>query len=307
MASKVNVALVGCGFGGVRLLRDLLHLNAEVVIVDPVAAHRHEGIKLGAAEAVSTLSELPRVHGIVIGAPVPHCEEAVEDALGHKVPVLTERPFSTDVDAATRLADLAQGRLFVMHTMRYHVGVGELGSIATNGELGLVEWLRVTRTGWSNQHQDPDLAWSLLSQDLSIVLEILGEIPPPLLAVPELHAGRPCGVVAVLGDVPRVVIEDSIRYSDNRREVRLHCAEGVAVLPDMTSGYIEITLNQNPDEHNVPSPERRQYAPEQPLLRQLRSFLEYLPNRRRKKPRSSVEDGLNVVRATGQLRTLAGF
>jgi predicted dehydrogenase len=173
-------------------------------------------------------------------------------------------------------------------------------------ELGEVEWLRITRTSWAPHHHDPDAAWGMLAQNLSIALEILGGIPEPLLALPEIHQGNVLGVLAVLGETPRVVIEDSMRYSDNRREIRLHCADGIVVLPDMTSGYIEITRNGGTGQHLIPEPERRSYAPEPPLLRELKAFLEHTQNRRKHKPHTSVAEGLAIVQATDQLRKLAG-
>ena len=186
MASKVSIGLVGCGFGGVKLLRNLLHLGAEVIVVDPVEAHRRmKALNSEPRRSISALSELPKGSRALSSAHLSRiARRPIEDALGHNVPVLTERPFTTDVDAAARLASQAPDRLFIMHTMRHHVGVGVLSSIVAEKELGIVEWLRVTRTSWSNRHNDPDLAWSLLSQDLSIVLEILGEDTTPAPRLP---------------------------------------------------------------------------------------------------------------------------
>jgi len=303
MASKISIGLIGCGIGGVTLLRELLYLDTEVIVVDPEEENRLEAIKLGAAEAVATLSELPSVQGIIVTAHAHDHQETVVDTIGRNVPVLAETPFTSDTKEASRLAKVAPDRLFMMHPLRYHVGIEMLSRIASEQELGAIEWLRLTRTGWIESLPSRDAAWSLLSQDLSIVLQILGEIPPPRVAIPELAGENVVGVLAVLGQSPRVVIEDSTRYSDNRREVRLHCADGIAVLPDTSSGYIEITRNH---QAGVPVPERRPYTPEAPLLRELKTFLEHIRNKRRATPRSSAEDGLAIAQATSKLRSLAG-
>ena len=306
MASKVSIGLVGCGIGGVALLRELLYLEAEVIVVDPQEGHRLEAIKLGAAEALATLSELPTVNGIIVSALVENHQESVKDAVARNVPVLTESPASSDPKEAARLAKLAPDQLYVMQTLRYHVGIEELTRIAKSEELGEVEWLRITRTSWLAELPNRDATWTLLSQDLSIILEILGDIPQPQHAVAETRNDEVTGVLAILGYTPRIVIEDSTRYSDNRREVRLHCTKGIAVLPDTSSGYIEITRNEDSSSPGVPEPERRSYAPEPPLLRELSTYLEYLRNKRRDPPRSSAEDGLAIAEAVGKLRSLAG-
>ncbi len=284
-----------------------MFLNAEVFVVDPSAECQAEAIRLGAAEAMSSLGELPDVKGIVVATPPSTHAEVVGEALGRDTPLFVETPFTTDAITAASLAGAAPDSLFVMHLWRYHTGVEMLAALHASEELGKTEWLRLFRTNWNNRHPELDATWSLLPHDLSIVQEILGAIPPPIFAVAEQNLGAVTGMVAVLGDLPRVVIENSTRYSDNRTEVRLHCSQGVAVLPDIGSLHIEVTREHTDADSPVPEPERRTFSPEQPLTSELKAFIEHVRHKRTRKPRSSAEEGLAVVETIARIRELAGM
>ena len=106
----------------------------------------------------------------------------------------------------------------------------------------------------------------------------------------------------MLGDDEiRFVFEVSCRYADKRREVRLHCRDGVAVLPHGEADFIEITRNANANPHTLQIPT----SSESPLRRQLQAFLDYLQGG--PPPRTSASEALAIVATLVQLRQLAGI
>ena len=76
----------------------------------------------------------------------------------------------------------------------------------------------------------------------------------------------------MLGDGVRFVFEVSSRYADKRREVRLHCRDGVAVLPHGEADFIEITRHSD----TGPQSSRMPISAEPPLRRQLRACLDHV-------------------------------
>ena len=58
-------------------------------------------------------------------------------------------------------------------------------------------------------YSDVNAVWILAPHDLSIALEVLGQVPEPRSAVPELVGGELAGLTAVLGDSPWLVVEVS--------------------------------------------------------------------------------------------------
>ena len=143
-----------------------------------------------------------------------------------------------------------------------------MAALARDKELGRVVGLRTLRLGWGNPH-DVDAAWIFLPHELAIGLEILGELPTSTSAVADVVDGNVVGILGLMGDDPWHALEVSTRSAERRREVRLLCEEGVAVLPDPYSDHIEIFRRTELAEQAAPEPELRPTSTELPLLREL--------------------------------------
>jgi len=296
VSGSARVGLAGCGSWGRYILRDLLSLGCSVSVVarSPESMARAEG----ADTIVGSVRELPEVDGIVIATPTTTHPTVIEQALERGMPVFVEKPLTNDPAAADRLAAAAGERLFVMDKWRYHPGVELLRDLARDGSLGAVRGLFTTRIGWGNPHDDVDAAWVLAPHDLSIALEILGELPGARAAVADLSGDDVQGLVGLLGERPWHRLEISVRSPERRREVQLVCEQGVALLAD---GYSEHVLVHR---DGADEPERREIAAELPLLRELRAFVEHLQGG--PPPRSSAAEGALVVQRIAELRALAG-
>jgi predicted dehydrogenase len=299
-----RVALVGCGRWGRHVLRDLLALGCDVPVVARHDESRRNADELGASTVVDSIAELPAVDGVVVATPTTTHAAVVEELLPLGVPVYVEKPMTDDPESARRLAEAAPDRLFVMHKWRYHDGIRALAGIARSGELGPVDGVRTTRVGWGNPHGDVDGIWMLAPHDLSIVLEILGSIPEPRAAVAERSAGVVTGLTGLLGDDPWVAIDVSIAHGVRRREVRLVCRDGVAVLPDAYSDHVLVVRGEL-QRDVTREQERRPISGELPLERELRAFVDHLAGG--PAPLSSAAEGAAEVAAIGRLRELAGL
>jgi len=296
VSGSARVGLAGCGSWGRYILRDLLSLGCSVSVVarSPESRARAED----AETTVGSVPELPDVDGIVIATPTTTHAAVIEEALERGVPVFVEKPLTNDLTAADTLVAAGGERLFVMDKWRYHPGVELLRDLARDGSLGAVRGLLTTRVGWGNPHDDVDAAWVLAPHDLSIALEILGELPRARAAVADVSGDDVQGLTGLLGDRSWHRLEISVRSPERRREVQLVCEEGVALLAD---GYSEHVLVHRDD---AGEPERREIATELPLLRELRAFVEHLQGG--PPPRSSAAEGALVVRRIAELRALAG-
>lgn len=300
------IGLVGCGIWGRNILRDLRALGARVLVADPHRESRDRALAQGAEAAFESPDALPDVDGLVVASPATTHARVIEPLLGRGVPVFAEKPLTTDTASAERLVRRAAGRLFVMHVWRYHPGIAALAEIARSGELGPVHGLRTVRTGWTSPRVDTDSVWTLAPHDLSIAIAVLGRIPPARSAVAEVLEGRPVGLVGILGgagDGPWCVLEVSNRYQDKRREVRLHCRDGVAVLAHGESDRVEILRMSRTGDG--PAVERRAFDAEPALVRELRVFVEHLAGG--PPPPTDAAEGLAVVAGVVRLRELAGI
>jgi predicted dehydrogenase len=300
----LRIGLVGCGKWGRFVLRDLVTLGAEVTVA--VRSPEGKGAAAAglAAHVVEKVEDLPEVDGIVVVTPTRTHAAVVGSALERGVPVFVEKPLTDDLVEADQLAQAAPDRLFVMDKWRYHPGVELLAALARSGELGPVVGLRTSRLGWGNPH-DVDAVWVLAPHELSIGLEILGELGVPRGAVADATDRYAQGLLGLVGERPWHALEISTRSAQRRRDVCLICERGIAMLPDAYSDHVRISKTTDVAETSAPEPELRSISAELPLLRELRAFLEHLDGG--PPPRSSAAEGSAIVRLITELRALAGL
>jgi predicted dehydrogenase len=298
--SKPRVGLVGCGRWGRHILRDLISLGCDVPVVarsDRSRALAREG---DAETVVADVASLGALDAVVVATPTSTHAEVVEEALELGAPVFVEKPLTADVSSARRLAAAAPDRLFVMDKWRYHPGVLELARIARTGELGPVVGIHSRRVTLGHRYSDVNTVWIHAPHDLAIALEVLGRVPQPRHAVPELVGGELAGLTAVLGESPWMVLEVSTLAPAHRRELRLVCEEGVAQLD---GGYAEEVVIGHAGKIDEDSVERRAVAGDLPLLAELRAFVEHL--RGGPPPRSSAADAVAIVESVAATIELA--
>ena len=297
---RPRVALVGCGRWGRHILRDLLSLGCEVPVLARSQASSERAREGGATKIVADVASLEGIDGVVVATPTATHAEVVEEALGLGVPMFVEKPLTADVEFARRLAAAAPDRLFVMDKWRYHPGVHELARIARSGELGAPVGLHCRRVTLGHRYSDVNTVWIHAPHDLVAALEVLGEVPEPRLAVPELVDGEIAGLTAIMGESPWMVLEVSTLAPGHRREMRLVCEGGVAQLD---GGYAEhVKVARSPEIHED-AVELRAIAGELPLLAELRAFVEHL--RGGPPPRSSAAEAVVIVERTAAMIDLA--
>lgn len=305
MPDRRLVALVGCGRWGQNILRDLTALGCDVAVVARSDASVERARTGGAVTIVDTVAALPVVEGAVVATRSGGHEAAVDSLLGLDIPLFVEKPLAPDAAAVARLAAAAPDRIFEMHKWRYHPGIEALRDIVRSDELGPVVGLRTLRLGWGGAIDDVDPIWHLGPHDLSIALEILGAIPEPIAARADREGGDPVGLLGMLGDAPWFVFELSIRSSERRREIRLQCRNGTAMLASGADDEIQVAHGPVARGAKPPQVEHRAVSGDLPLVRELRAFVDHLAGG--PAPRSGVRDSLVVAERIAALRALAGI
>jgi len=299
---SVRISLAGCGRWGRHILRDLFALGAEVAVADPNPEARQYAKAAGARKVAGTLREVGPCDGIVVATPASTHAAVIQQALRENVPVFVEKPMTSDAHTARQLAAKGLGRLFVMDKWRYHPGIEALGNLRKCGELGAALGMSIRQVGWGSPQKDVDIAWTLLPHSLSIVLEVLGDVPRVRQAFAEIVDGKIVGIDAVLGGAPWIVVEISERTPIKRREFSLHCQDGVAWLDDAAAGFVSLARTGPGTGTNACDIQRRSISSELPLLRELRAFVEHLGGG--PEPRSSAAEGALIVERIDELRTL---
>jgi predicted dehydrogenase len=297
-----TIGVIGCGRWGSLIVRDLVSLGASVHVVSPSAASRRQGLDLGAAKAHASIAELPAVDGVVVAVPSSLHAQVIESVLDRRVPIFVEKPLTTDPESADRLVHLAGERIFVMDKWRYLAGVRRLGELARSGRLGEVRAIHTTRLDWGNPHDDVDSVWILAPHDLSIALEILGEVPTPVFAMAH-GVGRLIDLTAVLraGTVTHH-LRVSARSDRTERRIEVHGTAASAVL---AGGWEEQVTVYQPAGDLTMTSEIVPTPGELPLLGELRAFLAHLDGG--PAPVTRAADGARIVAVIAEMRAMAGL
>lgn len=285
------------------ILRDLTGIGARVSVVVPDATRRQESFP-GSFAVHSSISDVGDIDGIIVATPTATHASVIRESLDRGVPIFCEKPLTDSVEDARSIVSEAGDRVFVMDKWRYHPGVEKMRDIVATQQFGPALALDTVRTQWGNPHADVDCAWILLPHDLSIALEILGEVPTPLFSSAVVNHGELEQITTswAFADGRPMTSVVGTRTPKSIRRITLHCAEAVITLEGGWSDHLEVHTTGTT---NGPQSLRFETPGQLPLVRELESFLNHLSGG--PAPRSLANEALATVRAIAFARELAGI
>lgn len=187
----MKVALVGVGYWGSKLLRNLVGLVGQdrVVAVDAdpsrlAWAARHFPAVCRQSGLAETLTD-PEVAAVVVATPTGRHADQARVALAAGRHVLVEKPLTTSTEQAVALAELADrcGKvLMVGHTFLFSPRVRWIRSRLATVGVGRVRYVMSSRLNLGRHQSDANVIWDLASHDVSILLHLLGEPPDTVSA-----------------------------------------------------------------------------------------------------------------------------
>ncbi len=297
------IGLIGCGRWGQNLLQELVQAGAEVYVADPSETARDLAKAANANEVCDAVDKLPRVDGYLIATPVRTHYQIATSLLDKDVPIFIEKPVSLDLNETEQLLGSNNRRIFELHAWRYHAAVRKMARALDEKLLGKARWIRTTRANWTSPGNEGDAIWTLLPHDLSIILELLGELPSLRSAIAETCARKPVGVTACL-EAPsgvKCLAEVSTRYSSRRREVRVHCDNGVMELsPDAST----LSFVRGKPDQLVYEVEEFKVGHLSTLEVQMKAIVDYLQGGQ--EPKSNAAESLAIARLIHEIRQSTG-
>lgn len=298
-----RIGLIGCGAWGRHILRDLKSCGAIVHVVAKSDASRRNAAAQNADSIAAELGDLPPVDGYIVATPSSLHAEIIEALLPTKRPIYTEKPLTTDVASARRIAATAGDRVFVMQKWRYHPVIERMRQEIAAGALGTLLGIHIQRWGWGCPHLDVNAIWILMPHDLSIVLHWLGGIPPLRAVHGTLHGAGDLGLIARLGadGGPPVTIDMSIAAPEQRRSFAVFGSQASLELRD--SYDTAIRVRRGPPGDPAASAESIEIGRDMPLLLEIQAFLAHLDGG--PPPLSSAAEGLLIVERTAEIDAAA--
>lgn len=317
----LNIGVIGCGYWGPNLIRNLGVVRRSRVTVcsdlDPGRlVHMQELYPhLRTTQDYREILHDPEVNAVVIATPVSTHFKLAMDCLQARKHVFVEKPLAQSSEQCMELIAAAAQRnlvLMVGHTFVYTGAVNKIRELITAGDLGEILYINSTRVNLGVFQPDINVVWDLAPHDISIVNYILDSRPERIAAhgrsyirpgiedvafidleypnrvIANIHVSwlDPCKIrrTTVVGSQKMLVYDDV----SSLEKIRVY-DKGVNVPPHYDT-FGEFKLSYRYGDMMVPRLDESE-----PLKVECRHFLDCIENHAR--PRSSGEEGLAIVRS----------
>lgn len=139
----------------------------------------------------SAAEALPHFDAAVLAIP-PEAHFAVaRDLIRAGKHILVEKPLTLDAEHARSLIGLAAEygvTLMVGHTFVYNAAVQKLRDLVRSGELGEIYYVDSKRVNLGLYQTHANVIWDLAPHDISIINELMDDVPQQVTAVGKKHA-----------------------------------------------------------------------------------------------------------------------
>lgn len=188
-ANDLNIGVVGTGYWGKNLVRNLNDLGVLRAICDSDAealGRIAESYPDVAAEAsFDTLLDDPGIDAVAIATPAATHARLVREALMAGKDVFVEKPLCLSVEEGRDLVELAKQQsriLMVGHLLWYHPAVLKLKEIIDEGTLGRIQYIYSNRLSIGKIRREENILWSFAPHDISVILGLINEEPDLIMA-----------------------------------------------------------------------------------------------------------------------------
>lgn len=307
-----RVAVIGGGYWGPNLIRNLERLGALAVICDrapTILAKLSEGHP--GARATLDYAEVlgdPLVDAVVLATPASSHHPLAMQALKAGKHVFVEKPLALTAGHAEELAreaDRLDRVLMVGHILEYHPAYEALVKLAHEGELGEIKHVRSTRLSLGKLRSEENVMWSFAPHDVSLVLGLLAPLEPGRIeafGTTVLQPGIPDTVHMDLGFAGGVTAHIHVSWLEPNKlhQLTVIGTKAMAVFEDSRAEAKLVVYDRGFDQVDGAWHMRKgdarviDYPPGEPMARELSHFLSCIASDRR--PKSDGWSGARVLR-----------
>jgi predicted dehydrogenase len=186
MPKPISVGVIGCGYWGPNLIRNLVALHdCKVKVMCDAKEERLKHMKdlypdiEGVSDHQRLLNEF-ELDAVVIATPVRYHHLLAKAALLAGKHTFIEKPMAASCAECEELIEIAERNslvLMVGHTFLYSSPVRKIVEIVRAGDIGELRYISSRRLNLGLFQKDINVAWDLAPHDISIILHILRESP----------------------------------------------------------------------------------------------------------------------------------
>ena len=189
---KINVGLIGYGYWGEKILRNIMehHLSGSITLCDnnksrvnAVKSLYHPmNVTIQSADVFSNAG----IDAVIISTPTSTHFNLARQALLNKKHVLIEKPVCTSSNEVEELIAIAEKNnlvLMVDHIFLYNSVVRQLKRYITDDFMGKINYIDATRINLGIYQEDTNVLWDLACHDISIINYLIPEKPTHVRAI----------------------------------------------------------------------------------------------------------------------------
>lgn len=189
---KVNVALLGYGYWGTNILRNIVQnpVFGDIWLYDANVAKSEKAksqySQIHVAQSYEDILADSSVQAVIIATPTPTHYGLCKAGLQHDKHVLAEKPLTTSLAEAGELVALAQSRglvLMVDHIFTYNSAVRKLKTYLSQDQIGQLSYIDSTRINLGVYQSHTNVLWDLACHDISIINYLIDERPAAVSAI----------------------------------------------------------------------------------------------------------------------------
>ena len=183
MSDKLNIAVIGAGYWGPNLIRNVAQTAAArlhtVCDADPdrLRAIAEQYTPLHQTTDHAQVFSNDEIDGVIIATPAHTHYDLAKQALQAGKHVLVEKPLALHAQEGRELVEMAAQRgliLMVGHVFLYNTAVQKLRDLIQSDELGKLYYIYSIRVNLGQIRDDLNAFWNLAPHDISIINMLLG-------------------------------------------------------------------------------------------------------------------------------------
>ncbi len=179
-----NIALLGLGYWGKNILRNLVEMDVLHTAGDTnaqtVERWQQTYPNTRFTTSVEAILKNPEIVGVVLATPAVTHFEMVQMFLRAGKDVFVEKPLALTADHGESLVAQADGGrriLMVGHILQYHPAVHAMKHLLRSGVLGTLQYLYSNRLNIGKLRTEENILWSFAPHDISVMLSLTNEEP----------------------------------------------------------------------------------------------------------------------------------
>lgn len=309
MGAEKNIAVVGCGYWGKNIVRNMAEIGALYAVSDNNPELLAKTAAQYGTKAYSFDEVLAdrNIAGIAIAAPAALHYKLCKAALEAGKDVFVEKPLALTTPDAKELCAIAKenGRiLMVGHLLQYHSAFLKLKDLVRSGELGKLRYIYSNRLSLGKIRIEEDVLWSFAPHDISMILGIVGKSPAHVSAVGNYGLNQKIADTVhthlQFDDGLKAHVMTSWIHPFKEQRLVIIGEKNMAVFDDTQGWDNKLVLYPHTltEVNGVPTPEKADAVPvkidiTEPLKDECLHFVDCIETR--KTPRTDGEEGLRVL------------